>query len=138
MTKASGHDGMYFNRNATFYVCSQTEPDCNTDDVTLAEIVYATPDGMTLLYTNSEKEAIGFVNISDFVNPVGLGELPVEGEPTSVAVVNDLYAVAAVNTAADFVDVSGQAVIIDIETMEIVRTIEIGGKQRKKCILRLL
>ncbi|KAG7367779.1 alkaline phosphatase-like protein [Nitzschia inconspicua] len=121
-------DGMYFNRNATFYVCSQTEPNCNTDDVTVAEIVDATPDGMKLFYTDSESEHIGVVDISDFTNPVGLATISVEGEPTSVAVVNDKYAVAGVNTSPDFVNVSGQAVIIDVETLEIVRTIELGGQ----------
>jgi hypothetical protein len=128
MMSAASVGGMYFNRISTFYVCSQIEPSCNTDDATVAEIIYATTDGMKLLYTNSEQEAIGFIDISDPSNPTGLGEIPVEGEPTSVAVVNDLYAVAVVNTSPDFVNVTGQAVVIDIGTMEIVRTIEIGGK----------
>jgi hypothetical protein len=123
---------MYFNRNATFYVCTQTEPDCNTDDATVAEIVSATVDGMKLLYTDSEQQNIGMVDISDFTNPVGLGQIAMEGEPTSVAVVNEMYAIAAINTATDFVNVSGQAVVIDIEAMEIVRTIEIGGKNERQ------
>lgn len=127
---SDGHGGMYFNRNATFYVCTQTEPNCNTDNVTVAEIVTPTADGMKLLYTNSEQQSIGFVDITDFTNPVGLGELTVEGEPTSVVVVNEMYAIAVVNTAEDFVNVTGQAVVIDIESMSIVRTIEIGGGYR--------
>jgi hypothetical protein len=132
MTSAAGHVNKYFNRVSTYYVCSQIDPTCNTDEETVAEIIYATTDGMKLLYTNGPQESIGFIDISDFTNPVGLGELPLEGEPTSVAVVNDLYAVAGVNTAIDFVNVTGQAVVIDIEAMEIVRTIEIGGKYRRE------
>jgi hypothetical protein len=38
-----------------------------------------------------------------------------------------MYAVAAVNTSPDFVNVSGVALVIDVTTMEIVRTIDVGG-----------
>jgi hypothetical protein len=129
---AEGHTAggtKYFNRNATWYTCTQIDASCNFDNETVSEILSATTDGMTVLYTDAAQQNIGFADISDIANPMGMGVVSVEGEPTSVVVVNDMYAIAAVNTATDFVNVSGQAVIIDIASMEIIRTIEIGGKK---------
>ena len=39
----------------------------------VAEIVDATPDGDTLLYTNSDAGAVGFVDLTDVENPVAAG-----------------------------------------------------------------
>jgi DNA-binding beta-propeller fold protein YncE len=55
----------------------------------VAEIVTATPDGKTLLYTNSADEEVGFVDISNPSAPVELGAFGVSGEPTSVAITPD-------------------------------------------------
>lgn len=45
----------FFNRTATFTVCSQIGASCEADAVTAAEIVAASVDGMTLVYSNSPK-----------------------------------------------------------------------------------
>jgi len=52
----------------------------------VAEIVAATPDGRTLVYTDSEEQEIGFVDIADPSAPVPAGEVPVDGVPTSAAI----------------------------------------------------
>ena len=57
--------------------------------------------------------------------PAGL--VDVGGEPTSVAVAKG-FALAVVNTSADFVDTSGELKVVDIATRSIVRTIELGGQ----------
>mmetsp|Transcript_47959 Transcript_47959/g.72547 ORF Transcript_47959/g.72547 Transcript_47959/m.72547 type:complete len:497 (-) Transcript_47959:1079-2569(-) len=120
-------EDMNFNRIATFAICKQLDATCNTDTETVAEIVTATEDGMTLVYTDSEQENIGFVDISDPANPAAFGTVALSGEPTSVAVLGGL-ALAAVNTSEDFVNTSGELVAIDIATRVIVKTWQLGGQ----------
>jgi hypothetical protein len=97
----------YFNRISTFLVCSQLEPDCNIADETSAEIVAVSPDGNTLIYTDSASEQLGMVDITDPTNPVGAGVIALPGEPTSAKYINENTAVVAVNTSPDFVNASG-------------------------------
>ena len=112
-----------FNRVAVFPVFNNT--DINAE--TVAEIVAASENGNTLIYTDSETENAGFVDISNPANPQPLGATALPGEPTSVAVAND-YALVVVNTSADFVNTSGQLVIVDIATRSIVHTIPFNGQ----------
>ena len=68
----------------------------------VAEIVTATPDGSVLIYTDSESEEIGFVDISDPANPREIRKLAVAGEPTSVGVTpNGRYALVVVHGNPD-------------------------------------
>jgi hypothetical protein len=117
----------FFNRIASFPVCSQIDSDCNDDTETASEIVAVSGDLLTLVYTDSPLEAVGFVDISDPLSPVGLGTLSLAGEPTSVATLGNL-ALVAVNTSADFVNVSGQLEVIDIDSQTIVETITLAGQ----------
>lgn len=116
-----------FKRIATFPVCAQLEPNCNTDEETAAEIVAVSKDGMTLIYTDSPANQIGFVDITDPASPVAAGVLGLSGEPTSVAV-KDIYALVGVNTSEDYINVSGELAVVDIATHTIVRTIDLGGQ----------
>lgn len=118
---------VYFNRTATFPVCSQIQGTCNTDTETAAEIVAASADGMTLIYSDSPMEQVGFVDITDTSAPVGGGTFALSGEPTSVAV-HGSYALVAVNTSTDYVDVSGELAIIDIDSKALVHIIELDGQ----------
>lgn len=117
----------FFNRVASFPVCSQIDPACNDDTETASEIVAASNDGNTLIYTDSPLEVVGFVDITDPANPAALGTLPLPGEPTSVAVVGGL-ALVGVNTSADFVNTSGELAVIDIATQTIVQSVTLGGQ----------
>jgi phytase-like protein len=112
-----------FRRVSSFPVFLNTD----VDDETVAEIVAATADGNTLIYTDGKTENIGFVDITDITTPTADGVVSVPGEPTSVAVVGG-YALAAINTSADFINTSGDLVVIDIATRLIVRTIPLGGQ----------
>ncbi len=116
-----------FNRIATFAVCEQLDSTCDTDTETVAEIVAASTDGMTLIYTDSPQEVLGFVDITNPGQPAALGLLPLAGEPTSVAVAGD-YALAGVNTSADYVNTSGELSVVDIATQTIIRNIDLGGQ----------
>lgn len=116
-----------FNRVSSFLVCSLTETTCDTDTETAAEIVAASGDGNTLIFSDSPSEQIGFVNITDPANPAGIGTLALTGEPTSVSVKGD-YALVGVNTSTDFVTTSGDLVVVDIATRTQVASIALGGQ----------
>jgi len=118
---------MNFNRIAVLPVCLQDDASCDSDDGTAAEIVAASIDGRTLIYSDSPGERIGFVDISNPEAPLAIGTLDLAGEPTSVAVLGP-YALVGVNTAADFVNVSGQLDVVDIATQTILRSIDVGGQ----------
>jgi len=98
-----------------------------TEGATSAEIIAASEDGNTLVYSDSPGGGIGFVDITDASAPKAAGYVKVEGEPTSVTVVGDKV-FAAVNTRKDFVDVSGQLLIIDLKSHTVEQTIELGGQ----------
>ena len=112
-----------FNRIASFPVALNS-PDAET---TSSEIIAASEDGMTLVYSDSPAGGIGFIDITDPAAPKAAGFLALEGEPTSVTVVGGkVY--AAVNTRKNFVEVAGQLVVIDLATRAVEATVELGGQ----------
>lgn len=113
----------YFTRLATFPVFRNTD----IDQETVAEIVAASTDGNTLIYTDSPNDQIGFVDISDPAQPAPLGVLGLAGEPTSVAV-HGPHALVAVNTSADFVHPAGELAVIDIASRTLIATLPLGGQ----------
>jgi len=117
----------FFNRIASFPVCSQVGSSCESNDSTAAEIVTASTDGMTLIYSNSPNEQIGFVDITDPAAPKAQGFLAMGGEPTSVTVLGGNVLVA-VNTSANFVSPSGKLVVVDIATQKVVAEIALPGQ----------
>lgn len=91
-----------------------------------AEIVAS--DGADLLvYTNSEKGSVDFVNISDPSAPVAAGSINVGGEPTSVAVAKGM-AFVAVNTSKSYTEPSGKLLIIDIYTRDVLQETALAGQ----------
>ncbi len=124
---AAINNDMNFNRIATFPVCQQIDATCNTDEETASEIVAASTDGMTLIYSDSPAEQIGFVDITNPAMPMAAGVLALDGEPTSVAVKGD-YALVGVNTSEDYVNVSGQLDIVNIASQTAVRSLDLGGQ----------
>lgn len=72
----------------------------------VAEIIAATPNGLTLVYTSADAGALGLVDITDPARPVTLPRINVRlgrvGEPTSVAVSPDgRFAVVAMRMEDD-------------------------------------
>jgi hypothetical protein len=88
----------YFERVATMPVFLNLPQGTDPTSETVAEIVAATPDGMTLVYTDSPGERIGLIDIADPSAPAPAGTVDVGGEPTSVTVVGETV-LAAVNTS---------------------------------------
>ncbi len=123
-----------FQRIATYVVCQNTSCDRNVVEETVSEIVTASKDGMTLVYSDSPGERIGFVDIHDPAAPAGLGAIPVGGEPTSVATVGD-WLLVAVNTSESLVAPSGKLAVYhlpeclaNLVTCAPVREIDMGGQ----------
>lgn len=114
---------MNFNRIASFQVADNLPSAKETS----AEIIAATADGMTLVYTDSPGASIGFIDITDPTNPAPLGVFMPEGEPTSVAVIGN-YALAGVNTSTSYTEPSGYLVEIDVTTQEEVGRCDLPGQ----------
>ena len=93
----------------------------------VAEIVDASVNGKQLAYTDSENEAIGFVDIKNPASPMGEGTVAVGGEPTSLAYF-DPYVLVAVNTSSSYTDPSGKLVVVHSKTRQIVAEYELGGQ----------
>lgn len=95
----------------------------------VAEILAVTPDGRTLLYTDSATGEVGLVDLARPAAPRAIGSVPVDGEPTSVAVSRDgRHALAVVDTSPSLAAPSGELVVIDLRTRGVVRTIDLGGQ----------
>ena len=116
-----------FNRISSFLVCSQIEVDCNDDTETAAEIVAVSEDGMTLIYSDSPMNSIGFVDITTPAAPAAIGTTALMGEPTSVAVLGN-NALVGVNTSADFIITSGELAVVDIDSQAEIASIDVGGQ----------
>ncbi|AKG24813.1 hypothetical protein IJ00_23930 [Calothrix sp. 336/3] len=96
-------------------------------DETVAEIVAASKDGKTLVYTDSQTKKLCFVNITNPAKPEPGGCVQVGGEPTSVAV-RGIYALVAVNTSQDFKNPSGKLLAVNIQNRSIAREILLNGQ----------
>ncbi len=114
---------MNFNRISSFPVALNA-PDA---EETSAEIIAASDDGMTLIYTDSPAEALGLIDITDPANPVAAGLIELDGEPTSVAV-SGAVAYAGVNTSADYINTSGHLLAIDMASGETLGDCDLGGQ----------
>lgn len=89
----------------------------------VAEIVACTPDGRTLIYTDSSAQVLGFVDISNPATPTEIATLPAGGEPTSVAVTpSGRWALAVVHGSPDTL------LVIDLRDRTVERSIVLGGQ----------
>jgi hypothetical protein len=122
-TTAASQAAEYFNRIASFPV-ELNNPEAETSS---SEIITATDDGMTLIYSDSPAGGIGFVDITDPKAPKQGGFMDMGGEPTSVTVIGG-KAYVAVNTREDFVNQTGKLVVVDIATKAIDGEFELGGQ----------
>jgi hypothetical protein len=116
-----------FNRISSFPVASNMPKDKDIKSVSSAEIITASEDGNTLIYSDSPLGAIGFIDITDAKAPKAAGALMMDGEPTSVAVAAKKV-LAAVNTSESFLKPSGKLVTVDIATRKIEATCDLGGQ----------
>jgi hypothetical protein len=131
---ATGGHERSFRRVGTFanYLNNPATPAAET----VSQIVAATTDGKTLVYTDAVRGTIGFIDISIPSVPQPGGALALDPDPsddvdyrpTSVDVLGSRLALVAANTSASLTDTSGVLMVIDISTRTIVREIALGGQ----------
>ena len=108
------------------------------DDETVSEIVAANADGDLLVYTDAETEAIGLVDIKNPKYPMPVGTIALGGEPTSVSVLGNEYALVGVNTTDSLTDPTGSLAVIDIHSRTVVAEIDLGGQPDSISVSRSL
>lgn len=116
-----------FNRIASFHVPQNLPDGMDVMTETSAEIIDASDDGMTLVYSDSPLGAIGFIDIADPANPQAGGAVMMDGEPTSV-VVSDGTVYVAINTSESFTNPSGLLKLVDVQTREVTDSCDLGGQ----------
>ena len=102
----------------------------DSTDETVSEIIAASADGNTIVYTDSQLDEIGFFDIANPDFPIYRGKFGVGGSPTSVAVLGDAYALVGVDTSDSFDAPSGHLAVVDIASnpASLVTTIDLGGQ----------
>ncbi len=121
------HADMMFNRVASFAVAENLPADADKKSVTSSEIITATEDGMTLVYSDSPLGAVGIVDITDPKAPKAGGIVKIEGEPTSVTVIGGKVLVG-VNTSKSKAEPSGNLTVIDLASKAIESSCDLGGQ----------
>lgn len=122
-TSVSVSAAEHFNRIASFPVALNA-PDA---EETSSEIIAATEDGMTLVYSDSPGGGIGFIDISDVNAPKPAGYVALDAEPTSVAVIGG-SAFVGVNTSESYTQPSGNLTIVDIASKAVTANCDVGGQ----------
>lgn len=94
----------------------------------VAEISTVTPDGRTVVYTDSAGQRIGFVDIRNTGKPRPLGTVAVGGEPTSVYATGDKILVCVDRTDGDFAHPKGALLVLDASSRKLLREVDLGGQ----------
>jgi hypothetical protein len=116
-----------FNRIASFAVAGNLPDGVDKATPTSSEIIAASEDGNTLVYSDSPNKAIGFIDITDAKAPKAGGSVAFDGEPTSVAIAAG-KALVAINTRESFVKPSGVLAQVDLASKAIDASCDLGGQ----------
>ncbi|MBA1158426.1 esterase-like activity of phytase family protein [Microvirga mediterraneensis] len=126
-TALSASAAEYFDRIASFPITANVPKDADQKAETVAEIISVSEDGKLLVYTDSPRKALGFIDITDPASPKAGGSLALGGEPTSVKVVGG-KAYVAVNTSESFTNPSGKLVAVDLADRKISSECTLPGQ----------
>lgn len=118
---------MVFNRVSSFATPVNMAEGEDRARPTSAEIITATEDGNTLIYSDSPLGVIGMVDITDPTAPKPLGNIDMGGEPTTTVVIGG-SAFVGVNTSESLAQPSGKLVTVDLATKAVVAGCELGGQ----------
>lgn len=118
---------MNFNRIASFATPQNMAEGEDLARPTSAEIISASEDGMTVVYTDSPLGVIGLVDITDPRAPKPLGNIDVGGEPTTAVYIGEMI-FSGVNTSESFTNPSGKLVTINPATKAVTAECDIGGQ----------
>ncbi len=116
-----------FNRIASFATPLNMVAGEDTARPSSAEIIAASEDGNTLIYTDSPLGVVGLIDITDPAAPKPLGNIDVGGEPTTAKILGG-KAFAAVVTSESKANPSGKVVTVDLATRAIVADCDLGGQ----------
>lgn len=116
-----------FNRIASFATVENMAANEDRTRPTSAEIMTATPDGMWLIYSDSPLGGIGLIDITDPKAPKPLGNIAMDGEPTT-AVVLGRTAFVGVNTSESYVKPSGVLRSVDLDGRKVLASCDLGGQ----------
>lgn len=117
----------FFNRIASFPVNANLPDSRNSKTQTSAEIITATDDGMTLVYSDSLLKAIGLIDITKPTEPKAAGIIELKGEPTSLTLIGNKI-LAAVNTSKNYTTPSGHLAVVDRQSKKLIKTCDLGGQ----------
>ncbi|UVF20826.1 esterase-like activity of phytase family protein [Microvirga terrae] len=126
-TALSAGAAEYFDRIASFPITANLAKDQDQKGDTVAEIMSASEDGRLLVYTDSPRKALGFIDIADPAQPKAGGTLALGGEPTSVKVVGG-QAYVVVNTSESFTNPSGKLVAVNLTDRTIAAECALPGQ----------
>lgn len=115
---------MAFNRIASFATVLNNADASMTSS---SEIISASEDGMTLVYSDSPLGVIGLIDITDPANPQPKGNVDMGGEPTAVSIIGNT-AFVGVNTSESFTAPSGVLKAVNLATAEIIAECDLGGQ----------
>ena len=121
------HADMMFNRVASFAVANNLPADADKSKPTSSEIITASEDGNTLVYSDSPLGAVGFIDITDARAPKAGGIVKIDGEPTSVTIAGGKV-LAGVNTSKSKAEPSGNLTVIDLASQTIEAACDLGGQ----------
>ncbi|MEH6775559.1 MAG: alkaline phosphatase, partial [Cereibacter changlensis] len=127
LTAGTASAEMHFNRVSSFATPLNMAAGEDAARPSSAEIISASGDGMTLVYTDSPLGVIGLIDITDPKAPKPLGNVDMGGEPTAVSVVGNT-AYVAVNTSESFTNPSGVLRAVDLATKEVTASCDLGGQ----------
>ena len=116
-----------FNRIASFGVIHNLPEGTEQSQETSPEIIAASEDGNTLVYSDSPFEALGFVDITDAKKPVAGGIVKLDGEPTSVAITGQTV-LAGVNTSESYSKPSGYLLALGLKERDELVRCDLGGQ----------
>lgn len=116
-----------FNRIASFATPQNMAEGEDHARPTSAEIITATEDGMTLIYSDSPLGVIGLVDIADPKAPKPMGNIDMGGEPTTAQVIGGM-AFVGVNTSESYTAPSGKLVSVDLASKAVVAECDLGGQ----------
>ena len=118
---------MNFNRIASFATPDNMADGEDRNRETSPEIIAATADGMRLVYTDSPLGVLGMIDIADPKNPKPLGNIPLDGEPTSVTLVGT-SAFVGINMSESYTEPAGTLQVIDIDSKSALASCDLGGQ----------
>lgn len=126
-TSLSAHADPFFNRVAIMMVRDNLPKGGEGVKEAVAEIISASQDGMTLVYTDAPGNQVGIVDLTDAKSPKPMGTVAVGGDPTSVKIIGGT-AYVAVDTTKDLKQPSGKLLSIDIKAKSVTKECDLEGQ----------